>query len=178
MQKWKSCAMVDAYIGLGSNLGNRRGWLVSAILQLQPLGTLVAVSSLWESEPIGGPQQQGWYLNMVARLCTPLAAHPLLDALFAIEQNLGRVRTIKNGPRTIDLDLLLWGNLTLQDDRLILPHPRMAARRFVIEPLAEVHPNPQAIVGMDFYRAVDQVKDQRLYCLGSIDDGSPMDQSL
>ena len=161
--------VVDAYIALGSNLGDRRRYLRDAIAAMDGrLGEVLALSPLYETEPVGGPAGQAWYFNMVLRLHTALSAHGLMDGLLAIEQEAGRVRTIKNGPRTLDLDLLLWDDLELSDERLTLPHPRMGDRRFVLEPLAQVHPNPKAIVGLDFERAWAQVRDQRVACRGPL----------
>src|SRR6516165_6138462 len=137
---------VAAYIALGSNLGDRRALLDEAIarMRLQPGIEVISVSSHHETEPVGGPAGQGKYLNAVAHLRTTLTALPLLHALQAVETQLGRVRAERFGPRTIDLDLLLYG-LEIVDIHepgcdLIVPHPRMHERLFVLAPLAEVEP--------------------------------------
>jgi 2-amino-4-hydroxy-6-hydroxymethyldihydropteridine diphosphokinase len=135
-----------AFIGLGANLGDARATLRDALTALRDLaqpGSLAA-SSLWGSTPIdsSGPD----YVNAVARLRTALAPHALLDALQAIEQRFGRERPYRNAPRTLDLDVLLYGvqgddgGLMLADARLTVPHPRAAQRAFVLAPLAQLWP--------------------------------------
>ena len=134
------------FIGLGANLGDARATLRDALAALQPLAApgSFAASSLYATAPVdsSGPD----YVNAVARLRTVLAPHALLDALQAIEQRFGRERPYRNAPRTLDLDVLLFGvdgndgGLVLQDERLMLPHPRAAQRTFVLEPLAELWP--------------------------------------
>jgi 2-amino-4-hydroxy-6-hydroxymethyldihydropteridine diphosphokinase len=137
---------VAAYIALGSNLGDRRALLDEAVgmLRLQPGIEVAGVSTYHETDPVGGPAGQGKYLNAAARLNTTLTARQLLGVLQAIETQLGRVRAERFGPRTIDLDLLLYG-LEVVDIHepgcdLIVPHPRMHERLFVLAPLAEVGP--------------------------------------
>ena len=142
----ESAPGATAYIGLGANLGDARATLRAALAALQALALpgSFAASSLWGSAPIdsSGPD----YINAVARLRTALAPHALLDALQAIEQRFGRERPYRNAPRTLDLDVLLYGvqgddgGLVLSDDRLSLPHPRAAQRAFVLAPLAELWP--------------------------------------
>jgi 2-amino-4-hydroxy-6-hydroxymethyldihydropteridine diphosphokinase len=135
------------FVGLGANLGDARATLRDALTALRALAEpgSFAASSLWGSAPINssGPD----YVNAVARLRTPLAPHALLDALQAIEQRFGRERPYRNAPRTLDLDVLLYGvqddhgGLVLADDRLVLPHPRAAQRAFVLAPLAQLWPH-------------------------------------
>jgi 2-amino-4-hydroxy-6-hydroxymethyldihydropteridine diphosphokinase len=131
-----------AHIALGSNLGDRRGYLDGAVAALRavPGVRVVRVSSVYETAPVGGPPGQGPYLNAAAVLDTDLDADDLLRALLEIEQRLGRVRQERDGPRTIDLDLLLYGNLVRTDPHLTLPHPRLHQRLFVLQPLAEIAP--------------------------------------
>src|SRR5438876_1033223 len=131
-----------AYIGLGSNLGERGALLDEAIarLRLRPGIDVVSVSSYRETEPVGGPAGQGRYLNAVACLQTTLAAPQLLGAMQAIETELGRLRAERFGPRTIDLDLLLYGLEVVHSVELTVPHPRMHERSFVLEPLVEIAP--------------------------------------
>lgn len=133
---------VTAYIALGSNLGDRRAFLDAAIARLRarPGIEVATVSSYLETEPVGGPAGQGKYLNAVAEVRTALGAADLLHALLAIETDMGRVRTERFGPRTIDLDVLLYGTQMVQSDDLIVPHPRMHERLFVLAPLAEIAP--------------------------------------
>jgi 2-amino-4-hydroxy-6-hydroxymethyldihydropteridine diphosphokinase len=131
-----------ALIGLGSNLGDRKAQLDAAIAALAkaPACALIAVSRYHETAPVGGPAGQGNYLNAVAAFETTLEPLVLLHLLQEIEQRGGRVRSVRWGERTIDLDLLLFGDRVIETSELQVPHPRMALRRFVLEPLAEVAP--------------------------------------
>jgi 2-amino-4-hydroxy-6-hydroxymethyldihydropteridine diphosphokinase len=135
--------MATAYIGLGSNLGDRAAALRSALQRLdREAGIRVrAVSSFHETEPVGGPPGQPRFLNAAARLQTDLAAEALLERLLAIEADLGRVRRQRWGPRTLDLDLLLYDQQVIESQDLTVPHPRMHERRFVLAPLAEIAPD-------------------------------------
>ena len=142
----ESAPGATAFVGLGANLGDARATLRDALTALQALAEpgSFAASALWGSAPIdsSGPD----YVNAVARLRTPLAPHALLDALQAIEQRFGRERPYRNAPRTLDLDMLLYGvqgddgGLVMADPRLVLPHPRAARRAFVLAPLAQLWP--------------------------------------
>jgi 3-oxoacyl-[acyl-carrier protein] reductase len=134
---------VTAYVGLGSNLGDRQGYLDRAIqaLQERPDVEVMQVSSYYETEPVGGPPGQGDYLNAVLEVQTELPVEELLRILLDIERSLGRVRREPHGPRTIDLDLLLYGNAVLDESGLVVPHPAMHERGFVLEPLAEIAPD-------------------------------------
>jgi 2-amino-4-hydroxy-6-hydroxymethyldihydropteridine diphosphokinase len=133
--------MPTAYIALGSNLGNRAEALSSAVGHLRSLGRVVALSSLYETEPVGYHHQPA-FLNAVVALETPLEPLPLLRGLLAIERELGRDRSRGplKGPRTLDLDLLLMGDWIVAGEELSLPHPALAQRRFVLAPLAEIAP--------------------------------------
>ena len=132
--------MSNCLIGLGSNLGNRREIIEEALAKLGRLRRIqvVRASSLRETAPIGGPADQPPYLNAAAVLDSSLQPQALLDVLQQIENQAGRRRNETWGPRTLDLDLLLYGELVLSTPTLMLPHPRMAWRRFVLEPAAEV----------------------------------------
>ncbi len=130
---------VEAAIGLGANLGDRRGQLRRAVAGLGGLGEVVAVSSLYESAPIGGPEQ-GPYLNAVAIVSTALPPRALLDGLLGLEAAAGRERRERWGPRPLDLDVLLYGAQIVDEPGLRVPHPRMTVRRFVLAPLFEVRP--------------------------------------
>lgn len=127
---------VRAYIGLGSNVGDRKATLEAALRQLAPL----RVSEILETEP-WGLAGQPLFLNAVAEIDTPLPPAELLDRLLALEQDLGRVRGERWGPRTLDLDLLLYGGQVIRTEALAVPHPRLAERRFVLEGLAELCPD-------------------------------------
>jgi 2-amino-4-hydroxy-6-hydroxymethyldihydropteridine diphosphokinase len=131
-----------ACIGLGSNLGDRRATLEGAIAALaRTSGVQVQkVSSFHETEPVGGPPGQGKYLNAAAVIETDLDAHGLLRVLEGIEAQFGRIRSVHWGERTLDLDLLLFGEEIISTLELTVPHPRLRVRRFVLEPLAEVAP--------------------------------------
>jgi 2-amino-4-hydroxy-6-hydroxymethyldihydropteridine diphosphokinase len=131
-----------AYIALGSNLGDRQGYLDRALQALQEHAGIIVtqVSTARETAPVGGPPGQGPYLNAVAELQTDLGPAELLDVLLDVEHRLGRVRAERHGPRTIDLDLLLHGDYVHGDTHLTVPHPRIAERAFVLEPLCEIAP--------------------------------------
>ena len=133
--------MKTAYLGLGSNLGNREQHIETALAKLAAPGLRVArVSSLYETEPVGFTAQR-WFLNLVAEIETELFPMQLLSRIANVEQALGRVRTVKNGPRTLDIDILLYGRAVVRTAKLEIPHPRMAERRFVLAPLAELAPD-------------------------------------
>lgn len=129
-------------LGLGSNKGDRQAHLRRALelIAREELIEVVAVSSLIESEPEGGPPQ-GPYLNAAAEILTGFAPHPLLGVLQRVESTLGRVRSVRWGPREVDLDILLYEDLILSSQELEIPHPRMLERGFVLGPLAEIAPN-------------------------------------
>jgi 2-amino-4-hydroxy-6-hydroxymethyldihydropteridine diphosphokinase len=132
--------MTRAFVALGGNLGDSRAYLRHALVALAglPDTRLLAASHLYRTPP-WGLREQPPFLNAVAMLETALSPHALLDALLDIERNAGRVRDGQRwGPRTLDLDLLHMDGITLQDARLTLPHPRIAARAFVLLPLAEL----------------------------------------
>ena len=133
--------MTPAYVGIGSNLGDTRRQVESALEELGrlPRTRLVKRSSLYRSAPLGHAGQPD-FLNAVAWLDTEMGAEPLLDELQAIERRHGRERSFANAPRTLDLDLLRYGDSVLDTPRLTLPHPRMHERAFVLAPLAEIAP--------------------------------------
>jgi len=128
---------VRAFIGLGSNMGDRQGHLSRAVRHLPGV---VAVSRLYETEPVGGPSGQGPYLNVVVELDTELGPRDLLKVARRLESEAGRRREVRWGPRTLDVDVLLVGDEVVDDDDLVVPHPRMWQRRFVVDPLAELAP--------------------------------------
>lgn len=129
-----------AYIGLGTNLGDRENHLTEAIQLLQqPKSIWITNSSnIYETDPVGYTDQ-GAFLNMVVEVTTTLSPHALFEQMMHVEQELGRKRDIRWGPRTIDLDLLLFGDLQINDEQLIVPHPRMHERAFVLVPLKDVY---------------------------------------
>jgi len=133
--------MTKVWIGIGSNLGQREKHLYRALQNIAGLKDtrIVTLSSVYVTEPQGLTEQPSFY-NMVVEVETGLAPHDLLKHLLAIERILGRVRTVRYGPRTIDLDILLYGETVLSDEHLIVPHPRMVERSFVLVPLIEIFP--------------------------------------
>jgi 2-amino-4-hydroxy-6-hydroxymethyldihydropteridine diphosphokinase len=128
--------MTRAYVGVGANLGDREATIRAA---LAALPGVVAVSALRETDPVGIVEQP-LFLNGAAALETELAARELLETLLAVERELGRERGERWGPRTIDLDLLLYGDETIDEPGLIIPHPRLHERRFALEPLLDLDP--------------------------------------
>jgi 2-amino-4-hydroxy-6-hydroxymethyldihydropteridine diphosphokinase len=128
------------YIGIGSNLGDRLGYIESAIKKLKETDKIKInkISSIHETEPVGGPKQ-GKYLNAAIEIDTGLNPKELLARLQNIESQLGRKRTVKNAARTIDLDILLYGNDNIDEPDLKIPHPNMREREFVMKPLKEIY---------------------------------------
>lgn len=134
-----------AFLGLGANLGDRWGQLRSAVLGLPDL---VAVSPVYETEPVGGPPGQPPYLNVVVELDTERSPRELLELAQRLEAEAGRERTVRHGPRTLDVDVLLVDELQVDEPDLVVPHPRMWERRFVLAPLADLAPEvvpPEAL---------------------------------
>jgi len=128
------------YLSLGSNVGDRSANLRTAIDRLAALGTVVAVSSFYETEPVEFTAQP-WFLNCVVKLDTEKMPKQLMSSLLDLEQNMRRRRVQKKGPRTIDIDILLFGSSVIETKGLTVPHPAMHERRFVLEPLSEVAPD-------------------------------------
>jgi 2-amino-4-hydroxy-6-hydroxymethyldihydropteridine diphosphokinase len=129
-----------AYLSLGSNLGDRDAHLKTAISRLEALGKVVAVSSFYETEPVELAAQP-WFLNCAVALDTEKMPRQLLAGVLDVEQQMGRRRVQKKGPRTIDIDILLFGSSVVETKGLTIPHPAMHERRFVLEPLAEIAPD-------------------------------------
>ena len=129
------------YLGLGSNLGNRAANLCMALRYVSSLSRIDAVSSLYETEPVGGGEDQPDYYNVVARLTAGLSPEALLDYLKRVEFEIGRRPSPRWSPRPIDLDILLYGERVIETERLVVPHPRLAERAFVLVPLAEIAPD-------------------------------------
>jgi len=127
------------YLSLGSNVGDRAAHLRAAIERLAEAGTVKATSDFYETEPVGVADQP-WFLNCVVALETGQAPRELLAYALAIEEGMGRRRTRDKGPRTIDVDILLFGDRVIDEPGLKVPHPAMHERRFVLEPLAEIAP--------------------------------------
>ena len=131
---------IDVAIALGSNVGDRRATLQSAITRLQPIVSGIRASAFFDT-PYVGDDVQPSVLNAAVVGVTVLDAHVLLERLLTIEQEFGRTRPYGGAPRTLDLDLILYGNATISEPGLVVPHPRFRERRFVLEPLAEIAPD-------------------------------------
>ncbi len=129
------------FLGLGSNLGNKTNYICRALdlLVETPGISIESVSSFYETEPVGNENQE-WFINLVAEVTTRLEPLELLEKVQEIESLLGRVRVEKWGPRTIDIDILLYGMRTVVEDKLVIPHPRLKERAFMLVPLYEVAP--------------------------------------
>ena len=127
-----------AIVALGSNLGDRRRFLQDAVGMFSGI---TGQSQVFETDPIGGPEEQGAYLNMVLAVETPLDPYSLLRFCRRVEAEAGRQRIVRWGPRTLDVDVLFYDHITIDDPILTIPHPRFAERRFVLAPLAEVDPD-------------------------------------
>lgn len=126
------------YLSLGSNLGDRGVNLREALHRLETLGSVTATSGFYETEPVDVKQHQPWFLNCAAALETELMPKEFLDLALAIELGMGRRRVATKGPRTIDIDIIFFGNDLVETPGLTIPHPAMQRRRFVLEPLAEI----------------------------------------
>ena len=135
-------AAAEAFVGLGANLENPLQQVRQAISELDAIEhtRVLVASSLYRSAPVGYADQPD-FINAVAKVQTRLSPHELLDALHVIENRHGRRRSVRNAPRTLDLDLLLYGMLVVHEEGLTLPHPRMHERAFVLLPLAEIAPD-------------------------------------
>jgi len=122
-------------------MGNREANLREALQRLEELGEVSVVSSFYETEPVEVQREQPWFLNCAAQLQTELAPEEFLTKMLAVELVMGRRRTEPKGPRTIDIDILFFGNAVLDTPALTIPHPALQQRRFVLEPLAEIAPD-------------------------------------
>lgn len=128
------------YLSLGSNIGDRAANLQQAIVRLRDLGTIAAASSLYETDPVE-VEQQPMFLNCALAMETELTSTQFISRILALEKSMGRRRTQVKGPRTIDIDIVFFGNEVVDTPNLTIPHPAMHQRRFVLEPLAEIAPN-------------------------------------
>ncbi|HLR16539.1 MAG TPA: 2-amino-4-hydroxy-6-hydroxymethyldihydropteridine diphosphokinase [Alcanivoracaceae bacterium] len=158
------------YIGLGSNLDNPAEQVLNAVQQLHqlPHSQILKCSSLYSSAPIG-PQDQPSFINAVALLQTELPPIALLDALQALELQAGRIRTRHWGERTLDLDILLYGQEDIEHERLLVPHPHMHARRFVLLPLLEIAPNASLPHGEALKTYLPATSEQEIWLHSGVD---------
>ena len=143
------------YLSVGSNLGDRAAHLKGAIKRMDTLGKIMAVSSFYETEPVELTAQP-WFLNCAVELDTEKMPKQLLTSIFDIEEEMGRRRVQKKGPRTVDIDILLFGNSIIKAKGLTIPHPAMHDRRFVLEPLAEIAPEIRHPI---FKRTIRELRD-------------------
>jgi len=143
------------YLSLGSNLGDREANLRDAIERLRGVGNPIAISSFYETEPIDVVSQP-WFLNCAVKLDTEKMPRQLIAAILSLEQEMGRQRKQQKAPRTIDIDILLFGSSMIDIPSLTIPHPRMHERRFVLEPLAEIAPDARHPV---FKRTIRELRE-------------------
>lgn len=138
--------MATAFIGIGTNMGERMQNINEALtaLRLLPRTEVDSVSSIYETEP-WGLKEQPYFLNAVIKVTTELSPNALLGALLGIEAAMGRIRTVKNGPRILDLDLLIYDDVVMNTPELNLPHPFICEREFVLKPLTEIYPEEKYI---------------------------------
>ena len=159
------------YIGLGSNLGDRVANLRAAINAIQQLGDSIGMSAVYETEPFGVDEEQPKYLNMVVAIRTNLIPTVLLFEFLDIERTHGRTRNRQNESRTLDIDVLMVGSQVLETPELVLPHPRMHERAFVMLPLSEI--SPQAVhptLKLTVSEIAARLSDQGVYRVGAIDE--------
>jgi 2-amino-4-hydroxy-6-hydroxymethyldihydropteridine diphosphokinase len=164
---------VIAYIGIGSNVGDREAHCRKAIELLAEAGRVVGISSLYRTEPVGYQEQED-FINAVAAVETELQPAGLLQLCHSIEDRLGRTRGLRWGPRTADLDILLYGSQVVNQRGLAIPHPRMALRKFVLTPLVEIAPDA---VDPRLHRTaaqlLDELNDRHLVVKCSQGPGTP-----
>jgi 2-amino-4-hydroxy-6-hydroxymethyldihydropteridine diphosphokinase len=144
------------YLSLGSNVGDREAQLRDAVERLSTLGRVIAVSSFYETEPVEFTAQP-WFINCAVALETSSTPEQLMTSILRIEEEMGRRRVQNKGPRSIDIDILLFGDAIIESSELTIPHPAMHQRRFVLEPLAEIVPQAQHPV---FQKTVRELLDQ------------------
>ena len=151
--------MTTAYLSLGSNLGDRDKYLAEARVAIQKAFSAVRFSKVYETEPVDFLDQP-WFLNQVSEIQTDLAPESLLEWARLLERRMGRQRDIPQGPRTLDVDILLYDDKVSTDEKLTLPHPRLHLRRHVLVPLAELAPDKRLPPGRETIReALEKVKD-------------------
>ena len=161
--------MANVFIGIGSNLGDKEDNIRKSLGLMKNQLKVLKISSLYETKPVGY-KKQDMFLNCAIQSSTKLSPIELLEFLQSIEKRLGRVRTIKNGPRTIDLDILIYDDNVINQKKLIVPHPRLHERQFVLEPLKELkpslmHPVMKKTIG-ELYDSLEKKESARIYKKG------------
>ena len=146
--------MTYSILALGSNIGDRLAHLRGAVAALNDLGSVVTVSSLYETEPVGGPAQ-GRFLNAAVMIDTELTPRRLLERVLEVERGAGRVRDVRWGPRALDIDIITHGAESVNEADLVVPHPRAVERRFVLAPVAEIAPDMELAPGMVVSEALE-----------------------
>jgi 2-amino-4-hydroxy-6-hydroxymethyldihydropteridine diphosphokinase len=163
---------VTAYIGVGTNLGERGANLLAAVSMLREVAQVTAVSGIYETDPVGYADQPHFW-NAVVQITTSLSPAELLERLLEIEQRMGRARSFRNAPRVIDLDILLYGDVVLDVAGLKLPHPRMTGRAFVLKPLVELDPLLRhPVSGLRFNDILNRGKFERAERVATFSGGS------
>jgi 2-amino-4-hydroxy-6-hydroxymethyldihydropteridine diphosphokinase len=132
--------MPMVFLGLGSNIGNKEDYINKALTFISELYTVKKISHLYLTEPVGNIRQD-WFLNCVVEIQTDVNPKKLLSSFKSIEQKLGRTKTVKNGPRTIDIDILFYGDHVIKTKTLVIPHPLMQERLFVLQPMMDINPD-------------------------------------
>lgn len=132
--------MSKVYLGLGSNLGDKKNYITKALAQISKIFKIKKKSNLYLTEPVGSIKQE-WFLNCVVEIETKIDPEKLLSFVKGIEQRLGRKKTVKNGPRTIDIDILFYGNRIIENKDPIIPHPLLHERLFVLQPMMDINPH-------------------------------------
>ncbi len=164
-----STIAMTIYLSLGSNVGDRGANLGEAIARLAPSVRVLRVSPIYETEPVDYADQ-GWFLNLALEAVTGLAPHALLAHTAAIERAMGRQRAIPKGPRTIDIDILFYGDAVVDTPELEIPHPRMAKRRFVLQPLADLAPEVRhPLTGQTVRKMLEAAPEQELRLFADLD---------
>jgi len=146
--------MPMVFLGLGSNIGNKEDYINKALTFISKLYTVKKISRLYLTEPVGNVTQ-GWFLNCVVEIQTDVDPKKLLFSFKSIERKLGRTKTVKNGPRTIDIDILFYGDHVIKTKTLVIPHPMIQERLFVLQPMMDIKP--------DFVHAVLKKSIRELY---------------
>jgi len=151
------------FLGLGSNIGDRLDYITKALKMIAQVAgvTVIEISPVYQTEPVGYEAQEDFF-NMAVKAETSLEPLDLLSALQKIETDLGRVESVHKGPRTIDIDILLYGDMVVKEYRLEIPHPRMTEREFVLRPLLDIDPNLSiAALGVSVQDALDRIEGEK-----------------